>query len=131
VRLFAVLNLQVCQDMVVIPAGSFVMGSPDGATPVVGLEGKPKSGSVAPAEQGPVDERIGAAGGGLVTPAAPHRHQRPAVNEGVLRRARALRCTGALGRPALFRRRQTSGHWCVGGLPLVRLWAAPAANLHP
>jgi formylglycine-generating enzyme required for sulfatase activity len=34
----------VCQDMVVIPAGSFVMGSPDGETPVVGLEGKPKSG---------------------------------------------------------------------------------------
>jgi formylglycine-generating enzyme required for sulfatase activity len=42
----------VCQDMVVIPAGSFVMGSPDGKTPVVGLEGKPKSGSVAPAEKG-------------------------------------------------------------------------------
>jgi formylglycine-generating enzyme required for sulfatase activity len=42
----------VCQDMVVIPAGSFVMGSPDGETPVVGLEGKPKLGSVAPAEKG-------------------------------------------------------------------------------
>ena len=42
----------VCQDMVVIPAGSFVMGSPDGTTPVVGLDGKPKSGPVAPAEKG-------------------------------------------------------------------------------
>jgi formylglycine-generating enzyme required for sulfatase activity len=42
----------VCQDMVVIPAGSFVMGSPDGETPVVGLDGKPKSDPVAPAEKG-------------------------------------------------------------------------------
>jgi formylglycine-generating enzyme required for sulfatase activity len=46
----------VCQDMVVIPAGSFVMGSPDGKTPVVGLDGKPKSGSVAPAERGRRDD---------------------------------------------------------------------------
>jgi formylglycine-generating enzyme required for sulfatase activity len=41
-----------CPEMVVIPAGTFVMGSPDGETPVIGLDGKPKSGPLAPKEEG-------------------------------------------------------------------------------
>jgi formylglycine-generating enzyme required for sulfatase activity len=41
-----------CPWMVVIPAGTFVMGSPDGETPVIGLDGKPKSGPLAPKEEG-------------------------------------------------------------------------------
>jgi formylglycine-generating enzyme required for sulfatase activity len=31
-----------CPEMVVIPAGQFVMGSPDGKTSIVGLDGKPR-----------------------------------------------------------------------------------------
>lgn len=41
-----------CPEMVVIPAGTFVMGSPDGKTPVIGLDGKPKDGPLPPAEKG-------------------------------------------------------------------------------
>ena len=41
-----------CPEMVVVSAGSFVMGSPDGETPVVGLDGKPKQGPQAPKEEG-------------------------------------------------------------------------------
>ncbi|MGE0856251.1 MAG: SUMF1/EgtB/PvdO family nonheme iron enzyme [Hyphomicrobiaceae bacterium] len=41
-----------CPEMVVIPAGTFIMGSPDGKTPVIGLDGKPKDGPLAPAEKG-------------------------------------------------------------------------------
>jgi len=41
-----------CPEMVVIPAGTFVMGSPDGKTAVIGLDGKPKDGPLAPAEKG-------------------------------------------------------------------------------
>ena len=40
-----------CPEMVVIPAGTFVMGSPDGETPVTGLDGKPKPGPLAPKEE--------------------------------------------------------------------------------
>ena len=35
---------KACPEMVVIPAGTFVMGSPDGKRPVIGLDGKPKPG---------------------------------------------------------------------------------------
>jgi formylglycine-generating enzyme required for sulfatase activity len=41
-----------CPEMVVIPAGTFIMGSPDGETPVTGLDGKPKPGPLAAAEEG-------------------------------------------------------------------------------
>ena len=41
-----------CPEMVVIPAGTFVMGSPDGETQVIGLDGKPKAGPLAAAEEG-------------------------------------------------------------------------------
>jgi formylglycine-generating enzyme required for sulfatase activity len=41
-----------CPEIVVIPAGTFVMGSPDGKTPVIGLGGKPKPGPLAPKEEG-------------------------------------------------------------------------------
>ena len=41
-----------CPEMVVIPKGSFVMGSPDGRTSVIGLDGKPKPGPLSPAEEG-------------------------------------------------------------------------------
>ncbi len=41
-----------CPEMVAIPAGTFVMGSPDGETPVIGLDGKPKPGPVPPKEGG-------------------------------------------------------------------------------
>ena len=41
-----------CPEMVVIPAGTFVMGSPDGEKPVIGLDGKPKPGAAAAAEEG-------------------------------------------------------------------------------
>jgi formylglycine-generating enzyme required for sulfatase activity len=41
-----------CPEMVVIPAGTFVMGSPDGETPVIGLDGKQKPGPLAPKEEG-------------------------------------------------------------------------------
>ncbi len=41
-----------CPEMVVIPAGTFVMGSPDGETSVIGLDGKPKPGVLAPKEEG-------------------------------------------------------------------------------
>jgi hypothetical protein len=37
-----------CPEMVVIPAGMFVMGSPDGEKLVVGLDGKPKRGRSRP-----------------------------------------------------------------------------------
>ena len=40
-----------CPEMVVIPAGTFVMGSPDGQAPVIGLDGKPKPGPLAAAEK--------------------------------------------------------------------------------
>jgi formylglycine-generating enzyme required for sulfatase activity len=43
---------KACPEMVVIPAGTFVMGSPDGKTPIIGLDGKPKDGPLAPAEKG-------------------------------------------------------------------------------
>ena len=45
-----------CPEMVVIPAGMFVMGSPDGKTPVMGLDGKPKEGPSAPKEDGRSDD---------------------------------------------------------------------------
>ena len=41
-----------CAEMVVIPAGTFVMGSPDGETQVIALDGKPKAGPLAAAEEG-------------------------------------------------------------------------------
>ena len=41
-----------CPEMVVIPAGTFIMGSPDGGEPVIGLDGKPKPGAAAAAEEG-------------------------------------------------------------------------------
>jgi formylglycine-generating enzyme required for sulfatase activity len=41
-----------CPEMVVIPSGTFVMGSPDGETPVVGLDGKAKPGPLAAKEEG-------------------------------------------------------------------------------
>ncbi len=41
-----------CPEMVVIPAGRFVMGSSDGKTPVIGLDGKPRPEQVTPAEAG-------------------------------------------------------------------------------
>jgi hypothetical protein len=37
-------------------AGIFVMGSPDGETPVVGFDGKPKPDSPAPAENARADD---------------------------------------------------------------------------
>ena len=43
---------KLCPEMVVIPAGTFVMGSPDGKTAVIGLDGKPKDVPLAPAEKG-------------------------------------------------------------------------------
>jgi formylglycine-generating enzyme required for sulfatase activity len=46
---------KACPEMVVIPAGTFVMGSPDGETPVIGLDGKPKPGSLARKEEGRAD----------------------------------------------------------------------------
>jgi formylglycine-generating enzyme required for sulfatase activity len=42
--------------MVVIPAGTFIMGSPDGETPVIGLDGKPKSRAPAAKEDGRSDD---------------------------------------------------------------------------
>ena len=45
-----------CPEMVVIPAGTFVMGSPDGETPVIGLDGKPKPGPLVPKEEGRQDD---------------------------------------------------------------------------
>jgi formylglycine-generating enzyme required for sulfatase activity len=45
-----------CPEMVVIPAGTFVMGSPDGETPIVGLNGKPKPGPLAAKEEGRSDD---------------------------------------------------------------------------
>jgi len=39
-------------QMVRIPAGTFVMGSPDGEAPVIGLDGNPKADAPAPAEEG-------------------------------------------------------------------------------
>ena len=41
-----------CPEMVVIPAGTLVMGSPDGEKPVIGFDGKPKPGAAAAAEEG-------------------------------------------------------------------------------
>ena len=38
--------------MVVAPAGHFVMGSPDGRAPVIGLDGKPRADQSAPEEKG-------------------------------------------------------------------------------
>lgn len=43
---------KLCPEMIAIPAGTFVMGSPDGKTPVIGLDGKPKNGPLEPAEKG-------------------------------------------------------------------------------
>jgi formylglycine-generating enzyme required for sulfatase activity len=43
---------KACPEMVVIPANTFVMGSPDGKTPIIGLDGKPKDGLLAPTEKG-------------------------------------------------------------------------------
>ena len=43
---------KLCPEMIAIPAGTFVMGSPDGKTPVIGLDGKSKDGQLAPAEKG-------------------------------------------------------------------------------
>ncbi len=45
-----------CPEMVVIPAGTFIMGSPDGETPVIGLDGKPKSRAPAAKEDGRSDD---------------------------------------------------------------------------
>lgn len=45
-----------CPKMVVIPPGIFVMGSSDGKTPVIGLDGKPKSDPPKPAESGRHDD---------------------------------------------------------------------------
>ncbi len=45
-----------CPEMVVIPAGTFVMGSPDGETPAGGLDGKPRPGPLAPKEAGRGDD---------------------------------------------------------------------------
>ena len=45
-----------CPEMVVIPAGTFVMGSSDGETPVIGLDGQPKPGPLAPKEKGRGDK---------------------------------------------------------------------------
>jgi len=42
-------------QMVRIPAGNFVTGSPDGQTPIIGLDGKPKADAPAPAEEGRFD----------------------------------------------------------------------------
>jgi formylglycine-generating enzyme required for sulfatase activity len=44
-----------CPEMVVIPPGTFVMGSPDGETPVIGLDGIPKPGPLAAKEEGRSD----------------------------------------------------------------------------
>jgi len=45
-----------CPRMVVVPAGTFVMGSPDGKAPVIGLDGRDKPGSVVAAEEGRWDD---------------------------------------------------------------------------
>jgi formylglycine-generating enzyme required for sulfatase activity len=49
------LECEHCPQMVVIPAGTFVMGSPDGETPVTGLDRKPKPGPLAAREEGRSD----------------------------------------------------------------------------
>ena len=41
-----------CPEMVVVPAGTFLMGSSDGTTKVIGLDGLPKPGDPPPAEEG-------------------------------------------------------------------------------
>ncbi|ADP72035.1 protein of unknown function DUF323 [Rhodomicrobium vannielii ATCC 17100] len=45
-----------CPEMVALPAGTFVMGSPDGKTPVIGLDGKPEAGPIPKAEEGRGDD---------------------------------------------------------------------------
>ena len=45
-----------CPVMIVVPPGKFVMGSPDGKTPIVGLDGKPKTDSLATEEAGHTDD---------------------------------------------------------------------------
>ena len=45
-----------CPEMVVMPAGTFVMGSPDGKTAIIGLDGKPKPSVLAPEEDGRADD---------------------------------------------------------------------------
>ncbi len=41
-----------CPEMVALPAGTFVMGSSDGKTPVIGLDGNPEAGPIPKAEEG-------------------------------------------------------------------------------
>jgi formylglycine-generating enzyme required for sulfatase activity len=47
--------LDELDQMVRIPAGTFVMESPDGETPVIGWDGKPRAEAPAPAEEGRFD----------------------------------------------------------------------------
>ena len=41
-----------CPEMIVLPAGTFVMGSPDGKTAIIGLDGKPMPDLIPPEEGG-------------------------------------------------------------------------------
>ena len=43
---------KLCPEMVVIPAGTFIMGSSDGKTLIIGLDGKPRPGKPDPEEEG-------------------------------------------------------------------------------
>jgi formylglycine-generating enzyme required for sulfatase activity len=40
-----------CPEMAIVPAGNFAMGSPDGVTPVTGLDGRSEPGAIAPKEE--------------------------------------------------------------------------------